>query len=418
MIQVSTLKNGMRVVSDVMPHIETASFGVWVNVGARNESKALNGASHFLEHMAFKGTETRNANQIACEIESLGGYLNAYTSRENTAYYVRMLKSDIETGFDVLSDILLNSTFEAQEFDKERVVILQELYQTIDTPDDIIFDYFQEATFGNTSFGRPILGTEETIHSFTPEIIKGYMKQNYDMKKMVFSASGNVNHAQILELCEKYFGGNVEANPLDLEKITYQPKDFRKNKDLEQAHLLLGFEGFASGTSEYYASVILSTILGGGMSSRLFQDVREKRGLVYNIFASSSSFKETGLFQIYASSGPATVGEVLPVVCDVLLDSLGNITEAELKKSKNQLIASLMMSMESSSGRAESKAMQLINFDRIIPLNEMKTRIENVTLQNVSEVLKKMLSLNPAFTALGPIKKVQSYDDICGRLAQ
>ncbi len=417
MVEISTLNHGMRIVTDTMPHIETVSLGVWVNVGAKNESKELNGASHFLEHMAFKGTHTRSARQIADEIESLGGYLNAYTSRENTAYYVKMLKNDVEKGFEILCDILFNSAFSVEEFEKERTVILQELYQTIDTPDDIVFDYFHEAAFGNTSFGRSILGTEETIKSFTAPMIQGYMRKNYSCDKMILSVSGNINPLEIKELCENYFQKDINTPHLPQEKIVYQAADFRKNKKLEQAHMLLGFEGFASSAKDYYPSVILSTILGGGMSSRLFQEVREKRGLVYSIFASSAAFQETGIFSVYASSGEETAGEVMPVICDTLLGALGKIGEDELRKAKNQLKSSLMMAMESSSARAESRAMQLIHFNKILSLEELKSKIDAVDLESISVVLKNMLASKPTFTALGPIDRIESYDHIVKRLA-
>ena len=416
MVEISTLSNGIRIIIDIMPHIETASLGVWVNVGSKNESKELNGASHFLEHMAFKGTHTRSAKQIANDIESLGGYLNAYTSRENTAYYVKMLKNDIEKGFEILSDILFNSAFSREEFEKERTVILQELYQTIDTPDDIVFDYFHEAAFGDTSFGRSILGTEKTIKSFTAPMIQGYMKENYDMEKMIISVSGNITPQEIKDFCEKYFQKEGNSQYSIQEKIHYQPRDFRKNKKLEQAHMLLGFEGFSSNNQDYYPSVILSTILGGGMSSRLFQEVREKRGLVYSIFASSSSFKETGIFSIYASSGEDTAGEVMPVICDTLLNSLEKIEEDELNKAKNQLKSSLMMAMESSSARAESRAMQMMHFNRILSLEELKSKIDSVDLESISVVLKNMLKSKPTFTALGPIENIESYEHISQRL--
>lgn len=415
MIKTATLSNGIRVVTDFMPHIETASLGVWVNVGARCESKALNGASHFLEHMAFKGTSTRSANQIASEIESLGGYLNAYTSRENTAYYVKMLKCDVEKGFEILCDILFNSVFEKSEFEKERTVILQELYQSLDTPDDIIFDYFHQAAFGDNSFGRPILGTQETINSFTPAMIQGYMMQNYDTHKMVISVSGNIDHDSIVSLCEKYFSVPSKSNASNYEKAGYVGGDFRKEKDLEQAHLLLGFEGFSYGTPEYYSSAVLSTILGAGMSSRLFQEVREKRGLVYSIFASTSAFKETGIFQIYASSGESTAKDVMPVICDVLCDVGQTLHADEIRKAKTQLKASLMMALESSSGRAESKAMHLINFERIVSISEIQDKIEAVNEDTIKHVLKSILKTPATFTALGPIDGIQSYDQIQGR---
>ncbi len=418
MIKTSTLSNGIRIVTDFMPHIETASLGIWVNVGARCESRELNGASHFLEHMAFKGTKTRSANQIAYEIESLGGYLNAYTSRENTAYYVKMLKGDVEKGFEILSDILFNSVFDESEFEKERTVILQELYQSLDTPDDIVFDYFHQAAFGDSSFGRPILGTQETINSFTPCKIQDYMRNNYDTNKMVLSVSGNIDHENIVRLCEKYFSAISKTNTQNLEKAAYVGSDFRKKKDLEQAHLLLGFEGFSYGTPEYYASAVLSTILGGGMSSRLFQEVREKRGLVYSIFASTSAFKETGIFQIYASSGESTAQDVMPVICDVLQDVGKSLIQDEVQKAKTQLKASLMMALESSSGRAESKAMQLINFDRIVPISEIQEKIEAVNQEKIKEVLSSMLLTVPTFTALGPIAKIESYESIQKRFVR
>ena len=417
MAEVTFLSNGMRVVTDSVPTTESVSLGVWVNVGAKNETPDFHGASHFLEHMAFKGTHTRSAQQIADEIEFVGGYLNAYTSRDNTAYYVKLLKNDVEKGVDIISDILLNSTFIPEEFERERIVILQELYQSIDTPDDIIFDHFQEAAFGDTSFGRSILGTEESLESFTPEMIQGYMKSHYASDKMVFSFAGNIDHSHSLDLVNRFLDNVPNPKSESYAAPIFLGQEKTTLKDLEQAHMILGFEGCSYGHKDYYSSSILASILGGGMSSRLFQEVREKRGLVYSIFASSSPLQDTGIFQIYASSGEKTAHEVMPVICDVILSILNSISDEELQKSKNQLKASLLMALESSSHRSESKALQLINFNRLLSPEEVIQNIDSVTTQNVQNVMLKMLKSPLAISSLGPIKNLPDQVQIQERLA-
>src|SRR3990167_6298591 len=317
-VKTTTLDNGLRIITDDIPGILSATLGLWVDVGARYESPEINGISHFLEHMAFKGTTTRTAKQIAEEIESVGGNLNAYTSKENTAYHARVLESDVPLALQIIADIIQNSTFDPIEVNRERDVILQEIGQTQDTPDDIIFDYLQETAFPNHSLGRPILGSPENVRRIQQKDLKDYMEKEYSSSRMVFAATGAVKHENIVELCQKYFSKLSNHETKSYEKSTYRGGHFYENRKLEQVHLVLGYESCPYGHADYYPTAVFSSLLGGGMSSRLFQEVREKRGLVYSIYSFNTAFRDSGIFGIYAGTGESQVTDLLPTIRDVL----------------------------------------------------------------------------------------------------
>src|SRR3990167_1654439 len=319
-VRITTLENGLRVITDNIPGVATATLGLWVQVGARYEPAALNGISHFLEHMAFKGTATRTAKQIAEEIENVGGHLNAYTSRENTAYHARVLAADVPLALELIADIIQNSTFEEQEVARERNVILQEIGQTLDTPDDIIFDYFQEIAFPNQPLGRSILGKPAIVEKISGDDLRNYINQEYTASRMVFAAAGAVTHDQIVDLCQKHFVKLPTHPTKDYEKAMYKGGNFFEKKELEQVHLLVGFESCPYGHPAYFPFAVFSNLLGGGMSSRLFQEVREKRGLVYSISCFNSVFRDTGIFGIYAGTSEEKVSELIPVTKGVLQD--------------------------------------------------------------------------------------------------
>jgi predicted Zn-dependent peptidase len=415
--RVSTLPNGLRIVTDTMSGVETASLGIWVDVGTRNEAKEINGVAHLLEHMAFKGTRRRSARAIAEAIENVGGHLNAYTSREHTAYYARVLKDDVPLAVDLLSDILQHSVFDAEELERERTVILQEIGQALDTPDDVIFDRFQEQAYPDQGLGRPVLGQAEIIRTIKREKIAQYMATHYGASRMVLSAAGAVDHDRVVDLALQSFGGLADQPVAKPEPAAYVGGDLRETKDLEQVHLVLGFPSVGYADPDYYAVSMLSTLLGGGMSSRLFQEVREKRGLVYTIYAFAASYEDGGLFGIYAGTGEDEVTELMPVLCDELVGTADSLTEAEIQRTRAQLKASLLMGLESSSSRAEHFANQMLIYGRPLSTAEMVTRIDAVDQATIARVARRIFAGPPTLAALGPIGKVESFQRITERLA-
>lgn len=412
MINITTLSNGFRIATDYISHVETASIGIWVHCGARRETAETNGIAHFLEHMAFKGTTSRTAKEIAESIESVGGYLNAYTSREATAYYAHVMKEDVPLAFDILQDILNNSTFDPDEMEKEREVILQEIGQSYDTPDDIIFDYFQSTAYPDQAMGRPILGPAENIRSFDRNIIAKFMADNYCPSKMVLAAAGNVDHDKLCKLAERAFGSRPMLSHSRHAASNYTGGHFYENRSLEQAHIVLGMEGVNSQSSDYYTMNIYAAVLGDGMSSRLFQEIREKRGLVYSIYSFHSSYSDTGTFGVYAGCDPKKAPELIPVVLNELKHFPHTLTSAEIKKAKNQLNARLTMSMESTSGRCQRLANQLLIFDRPIPQSEITEKINTVTHESITELSSKILHTSPILTALGKNLELPSNQEI------
>ncbi len=401
-VQTTTLKNGLRIITDDVPGVATASLGLWVEVGARHEPKEINGISHFLEHMAFKGTTTRSAKQIAEEIENVGGHLNAYTSRENTAYHARVLEEDVPLALELIADIIQNSTFDAEEVARERNVILQEIGQALDTPDDIVFDYFQETAFPQHPLGRPILGRPEIIHKITGKELKAYIDQEYVASRMVFAAAGAINHDQIVDLCEKHFSKLPEHPVKGYEKATYTGGHFYEKKDLEQVHLLVGFESCPYGHPDYYPLSVFSTLLGGGMSSRLFQEVREKRGLVYSISSFNSVFRDTGIFGIYAGTGESKVQELIPTVKRVFADFSTTLEDKEIDRSKAQLKAGLLMALERTSTRCEQLAQHMMIYKRPIPYQEIIDKVSAVTRKDLISVSDRLMQRKTTFASIGP----------------
>lgn len=406
-VRLTTLDNGLRIITDDIPGIVTATLGLWVEVGARHESPEVNGISHFLEHMAFKGTTTRSAKQIAEEIENVGGHLNAYTARENTAYHARVLENDVPLALELIADIIQNSTFEVEEVAREREVILQEIGQALDTPDDIIFDYFQGTAFPNHPLGRPILGSPDIIRHLSREDLKNYINREYSASRMIFAATGAVNHDHIVELCQKHFTRLLTHPPKDFLKASYQGGQFFEKRDLEQVHLLLGFESCPSNHPDYYTLAVFSSLLGGGMSSRLFQEIREKRGLVYSIYAFNTTFRDSGLFGIYAGTGKQKVQELLPAIKEVLENFPKTLQEKEIERSKAQFKAAVLMSLESTSGRCEKLAQHLMIYGRYIPPQEVIDKVNAVTRDDLVTVTHKFMSKAHTFAALGPGKEIR-----------
>jgi len=417
-IAVSTLANGLRLVSRDMPGLETLSLGVWVDAGARHEAAAVNGISHLIEHMAFKGTRRRNARQIAEEIESVGGHLNAYTAREQTAYYAKVLKGDMALALDLLGDILQHSVFDEDELARERAVVIQEIGQANDTPDDIIFDYFQEMAFPNQPLGRPVLGSAEGVAAMRRPVLTEYLGQHYAAPRMVLAAAGRLDHDRLVELTEQHFAGLPGLADSAIEPARYRGGEFRSARDLEQVHLVMGFPGFDFFDRDYYVMQVLSTLLGGGMSSRLYQEVREARGLAYSIFSFASSFVDGGLFGVYAGTGEGSCAELSDVICDETLKVAETVSEDEVARARSQLKSSLLMSLESTYAVSEQLARQMLIYDRPLPVAEMIARIDAVDAAACSACMRRILKAGPmTLAAIGPIVGLPDLDRLQKRLA-
>lgn len=416
-VKVSRLDNGLRVLTDTVPHVETISLGAWVDIGTRHEPAEINGISHLLEHMAFKGTERRSAQAIAEEIENVGGHLNAYTSREHTAYYAKVLKQDAELAVDIIADILQHSTFDAEELKREQSVVIQEINQAEDTPDDIIFDHFQATAYPAQALGRPVLGTPETVRGIDGATLKEFMRRTYTADTMVVTAAGNIEHDAFVDMAARHFADLPSARVPAPETAAYAGGDFREARDLEQVHVVLGFNGVSYDHPRFYASSVLSTMLGGGMSSRLFQEIRERRGLVYSIFSFANSYTDGGVFSVYAGTGEDEVAELIPVMCDELTRAGDGITEEELARARAQLKAGLLMGMESTSNRCEQMARQQLIFGRTVPMEEMIEKIDAVDADAVREAAALVLTGTPTVAVLGNLDKVEDFDRIRARLS-
>jgi predicted Zn-dependent peptidase len=398
---ISTLANGLRVVSHEMPHLGTAALGLWVASGARHETQAEHGISHFVEHMAFKGTSRRSARDIAEEIEQVGGEINAATSLDTTCYYSRVLKENVDVALDILADIIQDSAFDETELDREREVILQEIAATRDSPDDTVYDLFQDAAFPDQALGRPILGTPDSVERFSAADMRGFLARRYRAGSMVLSAAGNLRHDDLVRRAEQLFGG-IQAGEAEVAEAAHYIGGPRLSaKPFEQAHVLLGFEGLSYRNPAFYASQVFSGLLGGGMSSRLFQEVREKRGLCYSIYSSAWGLGDTGLLSIHASTGPESLQELVDVVRQELVRAASERPDdREVQRSKAQLKSGIAMGLESSISRSEQMARQLLAFGRLVPADELIERVEAVTADAVLSTANGMLVGSAASVAL------------------
>ncbi len=415
-VKVTHLANGLTVATDRLESVETVSLGAWIGVGTRYEPAEVNGIAHLLEHMVFKGTERRSARDIAEEIEAVGGHLNAYTGRENTAFYAKVLAEDAPLALDVIADILQNATFDPDELARERAVVLQEIGQANDTPDDIIFDHFQETAYPGQALGRPVLGRAEIVSSLARDNLEGYIAQHYGAEKMVVAAAGKIDHQSFVDLADEAFGALGARAGTEAEAARYGGGDYRETRDLEQVHLLLGFDAVGYHDPDYYALMVLSTLLGGGMSSRLFQEIREKRGLVYSIYSFVSAYRDGGLFGIYAGTGEAEVDELIPVACDQVARLARDIAEPEVERAKAQLKASILMSRESTGSRCEQLAQQILTFGRPIPVSEVLAKVGAVEASGLGRLAQRLIAGPLTFTALGPVGRVEVFDRLSARL--
>ncbi|APE44181.1 peptidase M16 [Sulfitobacter alexandrii] len=412
------LPNGFRIVTEHMPGLASASVGVWVTAGGRHETPQQNGIAHFLEHMAFKGTARRSSLQIAEAIEDVGGYINAYTSREVTAYYVRVLENDVALGLDVIADILRNPVLDPKEIEVERGVILQEIGQALDTPDDVIFDWLQEKAYPDQPLGRTILGPSERVSSFSREDLQGFIADHYGPDQMILAAAGAVDHDQIVRLAEDMFG-DMPAKPMyKMQTATFQGGEIRQVKALEQAHIALGFESPGYRAEDIYVAQIYASALGGGMSSRLFQEIRENRGLCYTIFAQAGAYADTGMTTIYAGTSAAQLPELAEITIDEMKRAASDMSPAEVARARAQMKAGLLMGLESPSNRAERLARLLQIWDRIPPLSETIEKIDAVTTGDVRDLAQHMAETAPAALALyGPVEQAPTLDALQARRA-
>jgi len=415
-VDVTRLSNGLTVATDRIDSVESVALGVWVGTGARAETRETNGVAHLLEHMAFKGTARRSAAGIAGEIEDVGGHLNAYTSREVTAYYARVLKEDAPLGLDILSDILLNSAFDPTELDRERDVILQEIGQANDTPEDVAHDAFQLAAYPDQPAGRPILGEPEIIRTIPRDAVVDYITSRYRPGAMVLSAAGAVDHDAFVRQAETLFSGLTGDGAPPHDPAVYTGGEKRIVKKSEQAHLFFGVPGPAFGADDYYAAHVFSALYGGGMSSRLFQEVREKRGLCYAIYSFMSAMTDSGLIGVYAGADGAQAGLTLELAIDELKKVAADAGAGETDRAKAQLRASLLMSRESTSMRAEQLAQQLLIHGRPLPPDEVRGEVDAVDRAAVMAIAAKALAGPATLAMVGPVKKAPGIEALEARM--
>ena len=414
-VECTRLESGLTVVTEHMPHLESVALGVWINSGARNETADEHGIAHLLEHMAFKGTARRSARQIAEEIENVGGEVNAATSTETTSYYARVLKDHVPLAVDILADILTESSFDEDELEREKHVILQEIGAANDTPDDVVFDKFSEVAYRDQTIGRAILGTPETVQSFSTDEIRTYLARNYTTDRMFVVAAGAVDHATIVKQAEDRFSSlpTAAATKPVMDKAVYTGGEVRETRDLMDAQVLLGFEGKAYHARDFYCSQILANIIGGGMSSRLFQEVREKRGLCYSVYAFHWGFSDTGIFGIHAATGGENLPELVPVIIDELRKASDKIEQQEIERARAQIRAQLLMGQESPAARAGQMARQMMLYGRTISNSELMERLAGITVERLTDLAGRLFfDTVPTLSAIGPVEHLAPMTDI------
>jgi predicted Zn-dependent peptidase len=415
-VETTRLANGLTIVTHPMPHLETVAIGIWVKAGARDELPEENGIAHFLEHMAFKGTARRTAQQIAEEIENSGGEINAATGMETTTYYARVLKNDWRQALDILADIFLNSVLDEGELERERDVILQEIAAAKDQPDDLVFDLAQMASYGEHPLGRSILGPESIIEAVTRDAMLAWRKRNYWASRIVVAAAGNINHRALAEAVEEQFGHVEGGTGPQRQPPSFVHTAQTEQKPLDQTHIVLTFPAPTYRDPRIYQMQVLSSILGGGMSSRLFQDVREKRGLCYSVFSFGTSYEDAGQLGVYAATSPENTSELINVSTDVMLSMMKGVTEKEVARAKAQLKASLVMNLENASSRADQIARQYLAFGEIPDMTTLIGRIEAVTAESVRALSENIFSsAPPALSAVGQLAQLGSHAAIAAR---
>lgn len=418
MILLETLSNGFRIATDTMPGLETAALGLWVNVGGRHETPAQNGIAHFLEHMAFKGTARRSALQIAEEIENVGGYLNAYTSNESTAYYARVLRADVALALDVIADITLNPAFDSREIEVERGVILQEIGQMLDTPDDVIFEWLQETAYPAQPMGRSILGSTERVSAFRADDFRRFTAAHYTPGQMILSAAGAVDHDAIVAQAQGLFGSLPATEPSRFEPARFATGERRVIEDLEQVHFAMAFESEGWHSPDLHVANTFAAIMGGGMSSRLFQKLREEQGMCYTIDAQSGAHEDTGQITIYAGTGAEQVADLALTTMDELKRAAEDMTEAEVARARAQRRAGLLMGLEGPWSRAQHMARMLALYGRVPDMAEMVGHIDAVTLERVTRYAERLAQAGRmALAVYGPADATPPADALRARLS-
>ncbi|MGL4437679.1 MAG: M16 family metallopeptidase [Bosea sp. (in: a-proteobacteria)] len=410
-VSITTLPNGLRIVSERMNHASTVSLGVWISAGSRDEAPDQHGLAHLLEHMAFKGTAKRTARQIAEEIEAVGGDINAATSIEYTCYTARTLEEDLPLAVDILADILMNSSFADDELAREKGVILQEIAAVEDTPDDLVYDMFMAKVFAEQPLGRPILGTPETVSAFDADAIRAYLAAHYTASRMVVSAAGAVDHAALVSLVSAAFAdlpGSPKSDHALAPPAHYTGGETRRVARTDQSHLVIGFRGQPFTGAAHYPLQVLATVMGGGLSSRLFQEVREMRGLAYAIDAFHWAFTDTGVFAIGAGTSPKDIPELVRVCMNCLRDAGQTISEVEVARARAQMKVGLLGALEVPGGRVEQLARQVLTFSRVIPRSEIAARIDGVTADAVRAAAISVLASPPTLAIVGP--KIKAGD--------
>ena len=416
-VKLHTFDNGFRVVTEHMPGLKSASIGIWVNAGGRHERLEQNGIAHFLEHMAFKGTKRRTALQIAEQIEDVGGFINAYTSRELTAYYARVLKADVPLAIDVISDIVLNPVFDPGEIEIERGVILQEIGQTLDTPDDVIFDWLQEAAYPDQPIGRTILGPSNRVSGFSRGDFSAFVGEHYSPQRMILSAAGAVDHEEIVRAAETIFGTLAQGRDESAAPARFKGGEIRQSKALEQVHFAFALESPGYLDDDIYTAQIFAVAFGGGMSSRLFQEVREKRGLCYSIYAQCGAYADTGMTTIYAGTSAEHIGDLAAITMDEFRRAASDMSGAEVARARAQLKAGLLMGLESASSRAERLARMVAIWGRVPSLDETVAHIEAVSHSHVRDLAARLSQGAPAMALYGPVARAPELAELRARLA-
>ncbi|BDI32265.1 peptidase M16 [Capsulimonas corticalis] len=396
MIQREVLPNGVRIVTENISYVQSVALGIWVGVGARDESDKLRGVSHVIEHMLFKGTPSRTAQQIADEIDTVGGDINAFTSKENTCYHVRVLSEHVPLALDILTDMFLNSSFDAEELGREKNVILEEIKQRDDEPDDLVHDLFAEVTWPGHVLGKSVIGTPETVSSFNSDDLRSYIKNCYTPDTIVISAAGNLNHDEIVAYVASKFGdltGSISDWRAADTTPEFQPGQIYVEKPIEQVNLVMGVPGVSQLSDEKYALSILDNVLGGSMSSRLFQEIREKRGLAYSVGTYAQSYQEGGYFAFYSGTGAATAEQVIDLIKAECVNIRKNgVTEKELQRSKNQFRGGIVMGQESMNSRMMRMGRNELNYGRVLPIQEIMDKINAVTVSDIASLSERLFA--------------------------
>jgi predicted Zn-dependent peptidase len=405
MVVREVMDNGLRLITESMPQVRSVTIGVWLTRGSRHESDAQGGIAHFVEHMLFMGTDTRSAEDIAQAIDSIGGQLDAFTAKEYAGYYIKVLDEHLPLAVELLSDIVMRPAFVEEEVGREKKVILEEIKMVEDTPDDLVHELFTQHFWEGHPLGRPILGSKETVEAFTGGSLRDYFRGAYVAPNMIVSAAGNLEHAHVKDIVAEAFGSlAARGEPTAQRPPTVKPSVLLRTKELEQSHICLGTNSYQQNHDDRYVSYILNSVLGGSMSSRLFQNVREKRGLAYSVFSGMSAYRDAGNMTIYAGCAADAVEEVIDLSVEELRGLKRTpVPEDELKRAKDHLKGSLMLSLENTASRMSHLARQEIYFDRHFSLDETLAGVQRVSADDIQRVARDLLSNGSlAVTVLGP----------------